>query len=303
MSLRQTVIACIFVASSVVVSIGLARCSRSDPRTIAESSLPPGTMHPEIDRDQPLSNAPTTFLGVLVARSSVDIAPRFDGRVDAIHVRLGDVVHVGDLIANLDVPSLRYELRAAQATMELVKIDEERVAVELAQAEEQFARRKILTESALATGEELAMARYQEKFARARVNAARALLAEKSTRVAELRRKTADAEIRAPFEGVVALRYLDPGANATPSTPIVRIISAKDHIARFAVPEEHARTIRLGAVVKVRTPDAAIRGTIEKIAPEIDAASRMVIVEAKLDSSGASVRVGEMVHVSLEVTQ
>jgi len=117
--------------------------------------------------------------------------------------------------------------------------------------------------------------------------------------VSQLGQQTADAEIRAPFDGIVTARYLDPGAHVTSTTPIVRIISASDLFVRFAVSVERARALRVGRPVLVTGGAAPIHGAIEKVAPEIDAASRMVVVEARVDGAGAEARSGEMVTVAL----
>jgi RND family efflux transporter MFP subunit len=192
----------------------------------------------------------------------------------------------------------------AEATVKTALVEQERAVVELAEAEERFARRKSLSADALASGEDLSTARYQHKLAETRLSAVRAQLAEKRSQVEKLRQSNADAEIRAPFDGIVAARYVDPGANVTPATPIVRLISAGDLFVRFAVPEEKARALAVGIAVRVSAGDdrASLRGSIEKVAPEIDAASRMVIVEARLDKPGAGgpVLSGEMAHVSIE---
>jgi RND family efflux transporter MFP subunit len=301
---RRTVLASMLVVASVAASIALARSG-------ATGNAPQGRANPRSSEAAPsaseaakaaASAQESGFLGVALARSSADIAPRFEGRLRDVHVRLGDRVLEGALIATLDVPSLRFDLTMAEASSKAAGVDLERAAVELAHAEEQLARRKTLLEAALASGEDLAAAGYQQKLARARVEVARALLAEKRSRVEQLRKSNADTEIRAPFEGIIAARYFDPGANVTPSSPIVRLISAHALFVRFAVPEESAASLRLGGPVRIRAGGALLDGAVEKIAPEVDAASRMVIAEALFDDEAGQtpVRSGEIVRVLID---
>jgi RND family efflux transporter MFP subunit len=307
MSLPRTALALVLVGLSVTASIALA--TYPEPRRAApaapEAAQPAGSgsaIAPSPGAGEMGAgpgSAADGFLGVLLARHSVDLAPRSEGRLSAVHVRLGDAVPAGGLVATVDVPALRYDLGMARASLEAAKVDEQRAAIELAQAEELLKRRTSLSQSALATGEELSSAGFQEKLARTRVEAARATLAERSARVGQLRQQNADAEIRAPFDGIVTARYLDPGANITSSTPIVRIISANDLFVRFAVPEERARALVVGNPVRVTAAASTLRGKIEKVAPEIDAASRMVVVEAQVEVEGTQARSGEMVRVAL----
>ncbi|HZF47368.1 MAG TPA: efflux RND transporter periplasmic adaptor subunit [Polyangiaceae bacterium] len=235
------------------------------------------------------------FLGVILARESVDVAARHEGRITAVHVRIGDPVPQGGHIASLDVRTLRLDLDMAAADLRVAQAERDKAGVELAQTEERLARKEKLSAEALVSGEELSTALYQKKLAGVRVAVTEAELSRKRARVEQLRQTREDADIRAPFAGVVAGRYVDPGANVTPETPIVRLNSMDELFVRFAVPEPKRARLRVGLRVLIEVGEGAaegsvpagstalVHGTIEKIAPEVDAASRMVLVESKLD--------------------
>lgn len=295
-----------FILLSVAASIALARTPGPE-RALGSSVFaePVPSSRVAIPASASASAAPiapaSDFLGVVIARASVDLAARFDGRIRAVHVRLGDVVPAGASVASLDIPGLRFDLSMAEAEVHAAEVDQGRAVVELTQAEERLARRRALSAEALATGEDLAAATYQQKLAEVAVETARAQLAGKRAHVGQLRKNTDDTEIRAPFEGIVAARYVDPGANVTSATPIVRLLSAKDFFVRFAVPEESAARLSIGALVEVRLGGAALHGSVDKVSPEVDAASRMIIVEARLDAASLDMkaRSGEMARVSI----
>jgi multidrug efflux pump subunit AcrA (membrane-fusion protein) len=177
--------------------------------------------------------------------------------------------------------------------------------VELAEAEERLARQQSLSAEALTSGEDLAAARYQAKLARVRVEATAAQVRQQRARAEKIRQVNAEAEIRAPFEGIIALRYIDPGARMRQSEPIVRLIAADERFVRFAVPEERAAEVVVGLPVRISAGRLELAGRVEKIAPEVDAASRMVLVEAGLDiSAGAlnAVLSGEIARVWLSAS-
>jgi membrane fusion protein (multidrug efflux system) len=101
------------------------------------------------------------------------------------------------------------------------------------------------------------------------------------------------------------VRYVDPGGIVGTNTPIVRLISANDFIVRFAVPESQVAAVAIGARVRVvvRSQQRAwLHGIVDKVAPEIDAASRMLFLEAHLagTDAGAATLSGEMARVSVE---
>ncbi len=132
--------------------------------------------------------------------------------------------------------------------------------------------------------EDLAQAALQAKTAASAYEVARSRAAEQATRVRQLETSLSRNEIRAPFDGRVAERFADAGAVVDPGTRLVRLISAGDLLVRAAVPPEEARRLKEGdaVTVTVRTLGLRIPGTLQRIAPEVDAASQMVLVEIHL---------------------
>jgi multidrug resistance efflux pump len=112
-------------------------------------------------------------------------------------------------------------------------------------------------------------------------------VSEQRARVRQLEAAVGQNEIRAPFAGRVAERFVDAGTVVDAGRPIVRLISGGDLLVRAAVPPEEARSLAVGrpVSVRIRTLGLTIPGRIERIAPEIDAASQMILIEAHLDPS------------------
>lgn len=253
------------------------------------------------------SNAETArgsrFLGVVLARVNADIAPRVEARLREVKVRLGDRLAQGAPIATLEAPSIGFALSIAEASLLAAEIDHGRASLELAEMEERFDRRRNLLDKNLVSREEASEADYKNKLARSRANAAGALSEERRAEVNKLKRDLEDMVIRAPFDAIVAARYLDPGVNVSPATPIVRLIAADDLFVRFAVPEEQASRIAIGMEVTVQTGGdrgVMMNGAVDKIAPEVDVPSRMVFIEAWLEKPrlGSPVLAGALAWVS-----
>ena len=62
----------------------------------------------------------------------------------------------------------------------------------------------------------------------------------------------------------------------------MRLIESGELRVRFAIPEERANAVALAEPVQIDTGNETFAGVIEKVAPEIDAASRMVFAEASI---------------------
>jgi RND family efflux transporter MFP subunit len=253
----------------VGVYIGL-RARRADPAPQAPERA---AVTPPLEPQPKPTPAPKKFLGVILAGESAELSSRVEARLVAIFVRPGDHVERGSVVAELDVRSLQHELAVAQAA--------------LREAQQRFARRANLPRGAVSR-EELVEAK--------------TLIVEKTARVNQLRESIADARITASFDGVVAMRYFEPGSIVPAGRPIIRIISNEATRVRFAVPEQQAAQVTVGMRMRVEiaTLGGALPAVVENVAPEVETASRMIFVIGRVAvperlkqriSSGLEVRV------------
>jgi RND family efflux transporter MFP subunit len=201
------------------------------------------------------SAAVPDFLGVVLSGTAVDLAPKAEGRVQSVLVKPGDRVVRGSVVAEIDVRALQKALALAESA--------------LADAEQRLERRSNLEAGVLS----------QEEVSNAKV-----LVLERRTRVEELRAALTDARLRAPFDGVVAARYLDAGAMAAPQRPVVRLLGSDQPRVRFAIPEAQAGRVVVGdqASVQVKTMERPLAAVVESVAPEVDSAARMIFAVARV---------------------
>lgn len=239
------------------------------------------TAGPASDAGGPREVPPRDLLGVVVAAEVVEIAARVDGRVTEVAARLGDRVTRGTVLARIDDRNLRDEQAAARAALQALVADRGKAASELDEARERRARSERL--SHVLSEEELARVRYEEKYAASRLEATRARLDEQAARLVILERSLGEAQVRAPFDGLVAARYVAPGAVVGAGAPLLRLVSAGKLLVRFAIPEALGARVRAGMAIAVDVEGATLRGTIDELAPEVDAASRMIVAEAHVE--------------------
>ncbi len=277
---------------------GFAACGADAPPTRSAAPVaPPAPTEPAVERIAAASAARSTgYLGVLVPRQSAVVAAAASGRLEAVWVRPGDRLRQGAPIARLDAASLGRELDQARASLGEAQAAERQAGLALADAESRQKRRLSIPESF--SKEDLAQAEIQKQQAEAALESSRARVTGQRARVRQMEIAVGESEIRAPFDGTVAERYLDPGATVGAGTPIVRLVSEGEVIVRFAVPAAEARDLRLaGPIIATAAGTGDLRGTIERISPEIDPASRMVFVEARLEGAGTTIQSGAVVRV------
>ena len=167
-----------------------------------------------------------------------------------------------------------------------------------------YHRRQELAKLGLISQEDFVSSKIQFDRADARLQAARARVSEQEARVSDAKETLANAIIRAPFDGTVAARYLDPGAAVQVGTPIISLIRLDDLWVRFAVPELALRRISVGSAVnfQLQGSPARISAQIEYLAPSVTAAGQEFLAEARLNlaSQRNQVKPGTSVLVSLQ---
>ncbi|WP_223636088.1 efflux RND transporter periplasmic adaptor subunit [Corallococcus sp. EGB] len=247
------------------------------------------------------------FLGVIVASGSVDVAARMEGTVERMNAQVGDTVRQGAVLAQLDTRALQRELAVAQASLQAGEAEQHIASIALTEMQERLQRRADPRQRALGalSEEEVATARYQEQTAVGRLRAAEAVVAERKARVAQISQKLSDASVLAPFDGQVANRYLDTGAMVSPGRALYHLIRSGAQQVRFAIPEDQAADLTVGTRLSVEVPSLKqiLEGRVAHVAPEVDAASRMILAIASVprEDSSAPVSSGVVVRVFVQV--
>src|SRR5690606_37432134 len=115
--------------------------------------------------------------------------------------------------------------------------------------------------------------------ARARSESARA-------RASLLDAQIEHAVVSAPFDGVVAQRWVDPGAYLRAGDPVLRLVRANGLRVEFKIPEGDIALVDVGDRVRFVARGVESRsfaGTVARTSGEVSAADRSLLVEAQLE--------------------
>lgn len=229
--------------------------------------------------------ATARYVGVIFARQSADIVARSEGRLESIAASLGDHLEPGDVVARIESDALDRQLEMAEAALRSARAEELGAEADLKEAEARYGRRERLVEEGVLSKEELATARVQVGKAGANLEIMRARVAEQVARVEQTKVSLGRTVVRATFGGIVAARYIDPGATVQSGTPIIGLMRSDDLWVRFAVPETKGAALSVGSAVsfEVAGLGVVIRAVVGHLAPGVVPMSPEVIVEAKLE--------------------
>ncbi len=206
------------------------------------------------------------------AEEAVEVTARQTGTVARIHFRDNQQVEQGDVLVELEAANERAALDEAQAVL----ADDRRLL--------NHYRTLIETDSVSRTmlDEQIAQVAVSE----ARVQAAQATLN--------------DFIIRAPFDGVLGLRRVSPGALVEPGA----VITTLDAIARlkleFTAPEYWVGRIRPGQTLMVSTgayPERLFEAEVYAVDNRVDPVTRALTARAWLDNQDRLLKPGMLLNV------
>ena len=249
------------------------------------------------------------FLGVLFPRRSMNISPRFEGTLEDVYVEIGDCVEPDQVLAKLDTFLIERDLETAEKLLEVANRELSRAERQCEYAQWKY---RLLSRFERENPEERPFAEVELKeaeletdLARQVVEIAKATIEQENARIEQLRRRLRNATMRAPFSGVVAACYSERGATVSRGAPLVRLVSADDLWVRFAVGEEQVACIEAGAIVRVDIDvlERDVTGSVRHIAPEVDPALGIMLVEAKLNDYKellGKLKPGMVAHVHVE---
>lgn len=112
-----------------------------------------------------------------------------------------------------------------------------------------------------------------------------------------------DAVLRAPEDGVVARRSVEPGSTALPGVPAFVLVQTRTVLAKAPVPENQVSRLRCGQTAQVEVPAIGqeLGGTVREIGVVADPLTRTYPVKVAVANPEGALRVGMVVDVVVHV--
>ena len=215
--------------------------------------------------------------GTLRADEGVELQPETNGKIIAINFKEGTPVRRGDLLIKLNDAEPQATLQRTISRRDLAELKERRLA-------QLVASKSVNQQDYDAAVSELSVQRAELALVEAQL---------------------AKCEIRAPFDGVVGLRFVSEGAFVTPTTRVATLQRLSPLKIDFSVPEKYAARIRPGSPVTFTVDGGGVvfKGEIFAVDPRIDSATRTVLIRALCPNTEGRLFPGAFANVEFTLAE
>jgi RND family efflux transporter MFP subunit len=234
--------------------------------------------------------ASRTYVGTLQPWVEAKIGPQFvSAYIDTVLVRPGAIVKRNEVLATLDC-------RNASATNQAVSMQARAIDAQQKAMADEAARLRSLLDGGFVSPNEA-----EQKTAQSAAQEAE-LMSQKA-KMMNAALEVSDCVLRAPFDGEVATRTLDPGAFARPGTQIVSVVDRSIVRVTGDAPEIDFGAVAPATVVRVHmlATGQNLQGTISRRAPAADPGTRTVHFEVDIPDKRHELPVGTTGEISIDV--
>jgi len=280
-------------------------------------------------------------VGSLYARQTTRIGPQVSGRVEAVLVDVGDSVKEGQEIVRLDPTFFQIEVQQRKTGVEAqqAQVDLSQQQIKTAQAEVELAKvilaaatvqlnrmkdlwEKPGGETPTISKSEYDDALFEHRQAVANLEAAQSRFGEAETRLGKSRfdlkqalealqyaqERLQETVMRAPYDGVVTKRFVDPGESVTtmPVTHLVELQETGTLELEFSLPQGMLAQVRPGTPIEFEiegVEETAQMGEISVVYPGLDEATRSFRCRAWIENADLKFRPGLLAQVRVAVQE
>lgn len=227
-------------------------------------------------RPQALENKIFTT-GTLLANEEVELRSEIAGRIAGVYFQEGSRITKGTLLLKIHDRELQSQYKRKEL--------EEKLAADAESRERSLLEIKAVSQEA-----------YDKKL-----NALRLIQAEKEI----IESQIGKTEIRAPFNGVIGLRYVSEGGYVSPNMLAATMQELDPMKVEFSVPEKYAGAVISGVEILVSAggSEDSHKGVIYASETKIDANTRTIKVRGKIPNARGDLIPGSFARVEIALAK
>jgi membrane fusion protein (multidrug efflux system) len=229
--------------------------------------------------------------GALRAVSQAQVKARVSGEVREVLLREGAAVRAGQVIVRMDDSDYQARLNQAQGSL-LAAQGQLEIAAKTRD------NNKVLVEKGFISKNAFDNAASQYDIARANVDSARGA-------VDVARKALSDTVIRAPIDGLISRRSVEPGEKVSADNGLLEIVDLRQMEMAATVPASNILDVALNqeATLVLDGIPKPVIGKVVRINPSIEAGSRSILVYIQIDNPQGLLRAGMFGEAQLTLSK
>jgi RND family efflux transporter MFP subunit len=279
-----------------ILVLGFTGCSGSKEVVVAAAPAPPA--------DQPASvQKESVFVasGPVVVENQVDVSALREGPVVTILAQPGTQVHQGQLLAKLDDRQISADVEGAAARVRSIAANLKNWQAETKVLQSDRARAEKLYEAQVIPKEELEHVQYKEEADEYEVQREAESLNNAKAVQKSLELELDKTNIIAPFDGIVARRYVRVGQKVSVGDRLFWVTAMAPLQVKFTLPERLLGAIKRGQLVSVASADlspaAQHSAKVIDVSPVVDPSSGTIEVLAQIEGPAPDLRPGMLATI------
>jgi RND family efflux transporter MFP subunit len=314
--MRSLFLALVVGAAILVDSCGGNKGASDSSNAAVRNATPPDNSSSPVSGSTPHAASPTSLnsttaskenlpqvSGPIIVEHQIEVMSQRDGIVAKIFVDTGARVKAGQLLAKLDDRQIAANLEAARAKSRGIEADLKNWQSEAQVLKADYARAQNLWNLGLTSEEQVQHAKYKAESDQWDIKRVEESLNTARQEERSLEIELEKTKIIAPFQALVARRYLHEGQNVAKGDRMFWITAEGPLLMRFTVPENFFGRVKPGQLMEVNSPDVpgeSHAARVKQVSPVIDPSSGTFEVLVELTGDRGALRPGMTANIRLE---
>ncbi len=233
------------------------------------------------------------YSGVVEPVDKSSLSFEVAGNVKDVNVDVGEEITKDQVIATLDTQTFELDVEAAQANLR-------RARAQLTEKEAEYNRYRTVNEESPGAVSQSSVDQAQAAFESARENVSYAV-----SQLNLTKRDLKKTELKAPFDGVIAKRHVEPFFEVKRGDPIFDVFIEAAMDVATSIPETDIEGIYLGQscdIVFPSDPGQVFKGVVSEIGRMAESANAFP-VKVNILTSDPNLRPGMTAELSFQITE
>ena len=285
-----------------ILFLGLNGCSSSKEDSVVSAAPVQGNASapPSVQKESVYVAS-----GPIVVENQVDVSALREGPVVSILAQPGTQVRQGQVLAKLDDRQISADVEAAAAKVRSIEANLKNWQAETKVLEADRDRAEKLYAAQVIAKEELEHVQYKEEADEFEVQREAESLNNAKAVLKSLELEHEKTSIVAPFDGIVARRYVRVGQKVAAGDRLFWVTAMAPLQVKFTLPERLVGAVKKGQVVSVTSADAAPAtnhaAKVIDVSPVVDPSSGTIEVLAQIEGPAPDLLPGMLANIRIDL--